>query len=165
MTPKVLSLHVGLCAIGLLAAACASVPRGGRAPCDIAASDSVFAAGRPVFRDCSVDRPARFISTGGMRPEFDPPARTACYSADLEFVVDAAGHPETSTARILRSNNQSFAQAVLETINAWTYAPAMRAGMAVRQIVTAHQMASTVIVRVPRGSSPPSGPPSDAPRC
>ncbi len=166
MTFRHVPLYV-VVAVGMLAAACASATGGRRAACDLAASDSAFALGRPVFRDCGVDRAARFLSTGGAKPDFRPatPTRSACYSADLAFVVDSTGRPETSTAQVVRANDQAFGQAVLATIGSWRYEPAIRDGISVRQIVTSHHAASTAVVAVPQGSPPPSGRPRNAPRC
>lgn len=149
-----------------LAAACATTARGHRASCDLAASDSVFAGSRPVFRDCSVDRAARLLGTGNVRPDFRPPEmRTACYSADLKFVVDSTGKPEPSTAKLLRATNREFGEAVLATLWSWKYEPAIRNGVPVRQIVTRHQTLSTAVVVVPAGSPPPAHPPEHLPRC
>jgi len=151
-----------------IAVACASATGGRRATCDLSPSDSVLAQGRPVFRDCNVDRPARFLNNAGARPNLPSSAasmRSACYSADLEFVVDSTGRPETATARLVRTNNQDFAQAVLETIGVWRYEPALRDGTPVRQIVTTHQAASMMVVVAPAGSGPPAGRPPNMPRC
>jgi len=90
--------------------------------------------------------------------------RSTCYSADLEFVVDSTGRPETSTARVVRANDSNYAQAVLATVPSWRYEPASRDGMPVRQIVTSHQAAAQVVVSAPAGSPPPVRPPN-APKC
>jgi TonB family protein len=91
---------------------------------------------------------------------------TACYFADLEFVVDSLGRPEVATARIVRSNYEAFGTAVLETLQGWRYEPAMRDGKTVRQIVTTHQTAASMIVVSKGPGPPPGGPPSQrAPTC
>src|SRR5689334_8237036 len=104
---------VGFCAV---AAACASASRGAgtqRATCELSPSDSVLAGGRPLYRDCSVDRPARQLNNGGARPNFHTSEmRSACYSADLSFVVDSAGRPENSTVQVVRTTDRAFAEAV-----------------------------------------------------
>ena len=155
-------------ALCVIAVACASTGGGRRAACDLSPSDSVLMQGRPLFKECSVDRPARFLNNGGARPNLPNTApsslRSACYSADLEFVVDSVGRPETSTARVARTNSHDFAQAVLETIGVWRYEPALREGSPVRQIVTTHQSAAVMVVVVPAGSGPPGRPPN-MPRC
>ncbi len=134
-----------------------------RESCGLTAGDSAFIGSKPVYRDCAVDRPARFISTDA-HPDFRPDSRgPACYFADLEFVVDSLGRPEVSTARIVRSNFDKFGDAVLQTLQAWKYEPAVRDGKTVRQIVTSHQAAMTSVVVLPRGSPPPGGPPPQRP--
>jgi len=125
-----------------------------REACVIPSRDSGFVGFRPVYMDCAVDRPARFISTD-VHPNFRPASNApTCYFADLEFVVDSLGKPEVGTARVLRSNYESFGSAVLETLQAWKYEPAMRDGKTVRQIVTSHQTAATMVV-VTKGPAPP----------
>jgi len=123
--------------------------------CQLADRDSVFLSAGPVFRDCAVDRPAKSVrlTNTDYRPT---PSRTTCYSADLEFVVDVVGMPETRTARVIRTNDQAFAEAVLASLSAWNYDPAVRGGTPVRQIVTEHRVMSAMIVTVPAGSGPPS---------
>jgi hypothetical protein len=139
---------------------------GNRESCTLTAHDSAFVSARAVYRDCAVDRPARFISTD-VHPNFRPETRpSACYFADLEFVVDSLGKPEVAGARIVRSNFDAFGNAVLETLSAWKYEPAMRDGKTVRQIVTTHQTAATMIVVTKGPMPPPGGPPSQrAPTC
>lgn len=160
------TLLIALGVVCVLGAACATAGHGRATPCELYASDAVFARGSAVFRDCSVDRPARFLSNGGLRPDFSPsPMRSGCYSADLTFVVDSTGHPEIQTARVARTNDTRFAEAELQTLGAWKYEPAIRDGRPVRQIVTAHQALVTAMVAVPRGSPPPARPPGNLPRC
>ena len=156
-------LTIMLCGI---AVACASSTTGGRrAACQLTASDSAYASGRPLYRSCNVDREARFISDGRARPDFNPSTmRSTCYSVDLEFVVDSTGKPETATAKIARDNDRGFAEAVLATITSWRYEPALRNGVPVRQIVTSHQSMATMVVVAPAGSPPPVRPPN-SPKC
>ena len=90
---------------------------------------------------------------------------SACYSADLLFVVDSAGRPESSTVQVVRTTDRAFADAVVETVALWRYEPAIRDGVRVRQIVTTHQAIASVVVAVPAGSPPPSRPPLNMPRC
>jgi hypothetical protein len=160
--PRHTILFTVLAATGV---ACASAGNkvAAREACVVPARDSAFVGVRPVYMDCAVDRPARFISTD-VHPNFRPEMRaTACYFADLEFVVDSLGRPEVATARVERSNYQPFGTAVLETLQAWKYEPAMRDGKTVRQIVTTHQTAATMIVVSKGPGPPPAGPPSQRP--
>ena len=154
----------------LVALGCASAggsPGTRRAGCGLRPSDSVYAATGPVYRDCAVDSKASLLVTNP-RIDFQPPrAATACYSAEVEFVVDANGAPEMQTARIVRSTDQSFGQAVLTAVSGWRYKPAEREGHRVRQIVEDRRMAQSMVVAVRAGSPPPSGPPprTEVPRC
>ena len=151
--------------IAVTGLACASAGNkvSSREACTIPARDSELVGFRPLYRDCAVDQVARFVATD-VHPNFRPDSRApTCYSADLEFVVDSLGKPEVGTARIVRTNYESFGRAVLETLQGWKYEPAIRDGKTVRQIVTTHQTAATMTVVVPAGSGPPSHPPSQRP--
>lgn len=146
----------------LIAAACASAGGPRLANCDAEPGDSVFAAGGPVYHDCAVDRKATLSN----RPTIDfRPATVgnACFSADLQFVVGANGRPETATARVIRSTNQAFADAVLQSLGSWRYDPAVRNGEPVREIVTEHRTAAVAVVIVKQGDVP--RPPDRAPQC
>jgi hypothetical protein len=149
-----------LAGIAMIAAACASA--GGtsarRTACNLGPRDSVLLAGGPVYRDCAVDRAARRL-TSNVHPDFRPTTpRSGCYSADVEFVVDASGMPEIGTARVVRANDQGFAGAVLATLTRWKYDPAVRDQRPVRQIVTSHEVMSMVVVVAPAGSPRHRGP-------
>jgi hypothetical protein len=157
------SVLFAVIAVSGLACASAGNKLASREACTISARDSEFVGFRPLYRDCAVDQVARFVSTDA-HPNFRPDSRApTCYSADLEFVVDSLGKPEVGTARLVRTSYEPFARAVLETLQAWEYQPAVRDGKTVRQIVTAHQTAATMSVVVPAGSGPPSRPPSQRP--
>ena len=158
---------VVLAGIAMVAAACASAgsTSARRVACSLGPRDSVFLAGSPVYRDCAVDRAARRFSSS-VRPDFRPTTpRSGCYSADVEFVVDASGMPEIGTARVVRANDQGFADAVLATLTRWKYDPAVRDQRPVRQIVTSHEVMSTVVVVAPAGGLPPSRPSQRPPSC
>jgi len=166
--PTPMSLRFVVISLCAVAAACASsgAKSGRRAACDLSPSDSVFALGRPVYRACGVDREARLLNDGGVRPDFSPSTmRSACYSVDLAFVVDSTGRPERSSAQIVRANDRTYAEAVLATIAAWRYEPAVRDGAPVRQIVTSHQSVATMVVTRPAGSPPPVNSRANSPRC
>jgi hypothetical protein len=145
----------------ILATACVTSRRRDAA-CDLSTSDSAFAGGFPVYRACSVDRPARLIGVGGQLNFSTPTRPPECISADLTFVVDEAGKPEISTARLERGRDREFGEALLATLDSWTYEPAIRDGKPVRQIVNAHQTASTAPAQP--GGAPPR-PPVTQPRC
>src|SRR5258708_8783768 len=104
-------------AIVLIAIACASGSgkSARRTDCDLLDRDSVFVLIGPAYRDCGVDRVARRLPSD-VHPDFSPTARrSACYSADLEFVVDSAGVPETRPPRVVRPTDQPFAEPLLPT--------------------------------------------------
>ena len=132
--------------------------------CSLGGRDSVFAVGKPVYRDCAVERRARLTAT--VPPDYRPAVpRTGCYSVDVEFVVDTLGKPELATAQIVRTNDQAFADAVFATLGRWKYEPAMRGGTLVRQIVNEHRSGASMLVVVPAGSGPPPKPSQRPPSC
>ena len=147
-----------------VAIGCASAGKtNARGSCELHPRDSTYSAGRPVYRDCAVDRQAT-LTNANLHPDWTPPTtgRNTCYSVELEFVVNETGRIERETATVLRSNDRSFADAWLTTLGEWRFEPAMRAGVRVRQIATAKRSAQTrvVVVSGPVGAGrPPSGTP------
>lgn len=139
--------------------------RARRTSCALAPADSTYLATGPVYRDCAVDQRARPRGPG-VRPEFRPSSPplggTACYSAELEFVVDTTGAPELETARVVRTNDATFGDAVLATLLNWRYDPARKDGIAVRQIVREKRSMAVQVVAVREGQIPRAGRP---PRC
>ena len=125
--------------------ACASSPKQTAAVNDPAAScapraeDSTYARLGPVYRDCAVTTKAVFL-TQNIAPEFRPPTQNvrsgACYSVELEYVVDEQGLVEANTARVVKTNNQAFAEAP------------------VRQIVSDKRAMQTMVVVMPAGQKP-----------
>lgn len=158
-------LRQAYCFVSLLVCAgaitaCATARTGARTTnCPLAARDSVFLVGGTAYRDCAVARRARLVNSG-TRPDFQPSSsrRNACYSAEIEFVVDTAGVPEVRTARVVTTNDDAFAKAILETVGTWRYEPALLDGAKVRQIVTERRSAQTSVVAVPVGGALPTGP-------
>ncbi len=134
--------------------------RAGHPSCQLAQPDSVYLAGGPVYRDCAVDRRARLLSEDVM-PDFHPTSEFSsrqCYSAVIQFVVDTTGVPESQTVRVVRSNDQSFADALIRTVPRLRYEPASKDQRPVRQIVQFGQAAALVAVpagQVPRASRLP----------
>ena len=120
-----------------------------------------------MFRECAVGTRARSIPTDA-RADFRPaPGGKSCYSVEVEFVVDARGYPETRTARVLRTNDQAFAESVMMVMPRWRFEPATVDGVPVRQITIVKQTAQVMVVAVPAGSPPPSSPPRtrSVPKC
>jgi hypothetical protein len=138
--------------------ACGSAMRGGTAhACTIAAADSALLAAGPLYRDCSVDRPARAVQTPlQATTSLRPRGPATCYAAEVQFVVGTDGYPEPGTERIVRSTDVAFSALVLASVPTWIYAPAELDGEPVRQIVRErHRIAAVVAVSVggqPTGS-------------
>ena len=146
-----------LCVVATLAAACASTGgAAGRARRGLTRQDSTYLAGGPVYRDCAVDTKARLVTTG-LHADYRP-NRDGCYSAEVEFVVDAAGVPEPRSIRTVRTNDPAFAEALAAFVPGLKYEPARIGGTAVRQIVSERQSFTAATVLVPKGSPPPSRP-------
>jgi hypothetical protein len=151
-------------AVGVLAA-CSSATSNATtaaAPCGLRGQDSVFVSGRPVYRDCAVDKKAR-LTSANLHPDFRPTQNgNTCYYVDAEYVVNDSGKVEIPTARIVRSNNQSLADAVTQMLPRVTYEPAAREGKPVRQIVVEHTQVLQVVTRsgqAPSAARGPNGPP------
>jgi hypothetical protein len=159
MQPLVAALACAL--LALTAAACASASGGRSAQgCVLAAADSAYLAAGPLYRDCAVDQPARALQT---RTDFAPPPSrqpgVTCYSADVQFVVDANGRPEPGTIRLVRGSGGAFPEAVLASVAGWVYAPALLNGVPVRQLVRERRTAASVVtVTMSQGGSPPRPP-------
>lgn len=150
-------------ALGVLGCASAAGRTAGQQrSCGLDASDSLFAAGGPVYRDCSVDAKAQPITPNARFDFLRPPGGPQCYSAQVEFVVSATGYPEMRTARVVRATDKSFGDALLTAVGTWRYRPAIKDGHPVRQIVGERRTIQTVVVAVPAGSPPPSRPPTSA---
>lgn len=131
-----------------------SAAGGGAGNCPSMPQDSLYAAGGPVYRECAVSTKARPLPTDA-RPNFTPASGGKdCYSAEVEFVIDANGYPETRTARVLRSNDNAFAESIMATLPQWRFEPATVDGTPVRQITTTRHTAQVRRVAVPSGSSP-----------
>ena len=147
-------------------AACASASRTSRTACALTKTDSVFLQRGAVYRGCGVDQRIQPLDRSA-RPDFRPDVslsfRDACYSAEIEFVVDQNGKPETEDARVIHSNSPAFATAAVQALEKWRYRPALLNGVAVRQITTEKFGMSAVVVAVPAGQTP--RPPVRAPVC
>jgi hypothetical protein len=140
------------------AAACASTSSGvaSQGACSLEPGDTVFLKGGPVYRDCAVDQHAVAIDRSAL-PNFTPPPPAggrACYSAEVEFVVDTEGMPETETAILLHASNPDYGVAAVAVLSRWRYKPAILHGVPVRQIVREKESLGIAVVRVPAGSIP-----------
>lgn len=121
------------------------------------------------YRDCEVDTKARQrggdprlqINTAHMTR----PPRNGCIQVQLEFVVDTLGNPETRTVRVVASDNDDLADAVLATVPNLHYSPARLEGQLVRQLVRYRRgvlIRTTMVVTRAGAGSPPPPPPSGA---
>lgn len=142
-------------------AACA--PRTSRSlACDAIAEPAVNAL--PVYRDCGVDRAAR--PTGTMpRPEYTFARGQSCVRAQIDVVIDTLGRPLRQTARVVKSTDPSFTDALLATFDRRRFEPALRGGRPVQQVVRINEAAATRTVVVPAGVSPTSVRPPRGPLC
>jgi len=153
-----------------IVAACASAPRAasGRGSCPLMQSDSVFLASGPVYRECAVDIKAKRIPDNS-HPVFTPTrGGPNCYAVEVELVVDNAGKPEAETARVVRSTDRNFADAVMATVRDWRYEAAMLDHHPVRQIAreTVKAAVGTVVVSSSGGPPPSTGMmPGRTPNC
>ena len=151
--------------VGVIAACAGTSSRSNR-PCPLAPGDTLYLGRGPVYRACAVDRQARSIDHSA-RPDFQPstppPGGQACYRAELEFVVDSTGVPEAETARVVRTNNPTYAQSVMRVLPRWRYEPARLKGVPVRQIVEETAGLGAVLVAVRAGDTP--RPPLRPPNC
>lgn len=149
-------------------AGCASSAATSSSRCALDAADSVYAKGGPVYRGCAVEHRAVAIDRSA-HADFIPASPShggqACYSAEIEFVVDTAGMPEMETAKVVHSNNPDFATAALAVIGRWRYRPATIQGVPVRQIVREKQGLALVAVAAPMGQPPREPSPGQIPSC
>lgn len=130
----------------------ASTSAGGGA-CALRPQDSTFSVSGTVYRDCAVTAKAVPL-TKDIHPDFQPPQKSGgCYVAEMEYVVNERGVIETKTARVVRTNNQAFAEAVISILPQWKFEPAKLNDVPVRQIVTDKQQMMTMMVAMPAGSS------------
>lgn len=148
-----------ICATAALTSSCITLR--GRTPargagCQLRSSDSTLMAGAPLYRECAVDTHAANL-TRGQGPMARPAGalHDGCYSAELQFVVDTTGVPEQRTARVLTTNDQSYADAVIATLPTWRYKPALIGSTPVRQIVTEREATA---IKVGQMTDPPPSP-------
>lgn len=152
-------------ALAVSLAACASAPRTDpAAACVLARADSVFLSRGPVYRDCAVTQRAQLLNRTA-NPDFHPDISSgrSCYSADIKFVVDPTGTPESENATVVTSTDPAFGQAALAAVMRWSYKPAQLHDVPVRQIVREKVAIAAVVVAVPAGQTP--RPPDRGPKC
>jgi hypothetical protein len=127
-------------------------------PCDRSDQDSSGYTHLPLYRACAVDVKARPRGTGA-RPDFTPPRTVGgCYFVAIEVVVDTSGTPEPGTARVLRTNDSMFANAVMSTIPTFGFTPARIGGTPVRQIFELSTAMTTQLSKSATDRTGPTGP-------
>lgn len=158
-----------LIALAVIGGACTTASSGistHQQGCALEPGDTLYLRDGPVYRECAVEQRATAVDRSA-HPEFNrsspPPGGQACYTAEVEFVVDEQGAPEVETATVLRTNNREYAQAVVTAIARWRYSPALLHGSPVRQIVREQQKMTVAVVAVRAGDVP--RPPARAPVC
>ncbi len=108
----------------------------GSAPCAIAAADSAMIGDAPLYPECALDhRASDALRTTEVMLDVRP-FHGRCADATMRFVVDTSGAIEAATARIVRTNDVAFAQAVLRLLALRQYAVSHRDGQAVRALLT-----------------------------
>ena len=83
-----------------------------------------------------VSKPAAMIRGGTRPPRYPDRMRSTGRAgvARVKFVVDSEGRPIMSTFEVVESDDQSFSQAVRESVAQSRFAPAERDGVAVAQV-------------------------------
>lgn len=101
----------------------------------------------PVYLPCQVDREAREARSNAKLnwvPAAGEITSTACFRAEVRFVVDALGYPEPGTAALVSTNNRGFGTAVMALVPDLRYQPARLKGRPVRQVVTLRESVGVV---------------------
>jgi TonB family protein len=125
-----------------------SSPRGeNQAPAELV--DRSVADGR-AFTAEQVDAAAAPLPGGLAAPHYPDSLRAAGATGRVlvEFIVGVSGAVEPETVGIVSSTHALFADAVREAVSAGRFAPAMRGGRAVRQVV------QLPVVFSPEGAAP-----------
>lgn len=153
--------------------ACASSssasPEQAREPCLLSSADSAYISGGPLYRDCAVDTPAKALSTRltytpSTRPNTRPQPGVTCYAAEVQFVVGLDGRPELETVRLVRTNDASLGQSLVQSVAGFRYSPARRDGVTVRQIVNERRAVALSVTVTSSASGRPARP-ALPPRC
>ena len=100
------------------------------------ADSSLFAAG-PIYRDCEVDKPAKVIGNEPRPAMSSTPntVREGCFYVEYQFVVNTEGQVELGTVEVRRNEMREFEEALRATLGQLRFQPAMKDGVAVRQVV------------------------------
>lgn len=155
------SRNAGSSDAGAGAAEESAIEQGSASSCIVSSSEAVYMGEAPVYRDCGVDRKARLSKNVPVdfRPAITartPTQSDMCLVAEVEFIVDPEGVPERESIGLVRATDSAFGSAVLGTVSRWRYAPAIKDGIAVRQLV--RERRSMPVRAAARASSPGSRP-------
>ena len=123
-------------AILVVTAACASGKRPAR-ECEPLPAE--FQSYEVLYRACAVDQRARFAARPNLQLDFSRVQplladQAGCYQAKYEFVIDANGVPLGKSVRLVRTNSQSYASVVRESIGTFRFKPAKKNGIPVPQL-------------------------------
>ena len=86
-----------------------------------------------VFRDCDVTKRASIKAEPRVEARY---GELSCVVAEVEFVVDSTGRADTSLVMVIvDANSQDFARALLQHVRRIEFKPAIKDGVAVRQVM------------------------------
>lgn len=88
-----------------------------------------------VFATADVDDPAVAVSQPTPRYPIEFERAGVAGYVELEYVIDATGHVEPGSVRVISASHQAFIEAAREAIVAGVYRPARYRGGVVRQVV------------------------------
>lgn len=88
-----------------------------------------------VFASTEVDDPAVALSQPAPRYPAELERAGVRGSVELEYVIDATGHVEGGSVRVIASSHDAFIAVARDAILAGLYRPARYRGVAVRQVV------------------------------
>jgi len=88
-----------------------------------------------VFASAEVDDPAVAISQPAPRYPVEFERAGVSGYVDLEYVIDATGHAEPGSVRVVSASHAAFIEPAREAILGGVYRPARNRGIVVRQLV------------------------------
>jgi len=110
-----------------------------------------------VYRDCAVSKVAKRQKL--VEREFVSEMGRTCVVAKLEFVVDAEGRPNPASARVPVTNSNTFATALIASVEKWRFKPAELDKQKVAQLVVLEHATRAKdplgrVVSTPRSGAP-----------